>query len=325
MLSMLNLPREARILDNGLKLGKLLRHLLHLVELLLVLDHHDVAPRVLGHVPAHHRAHALATCVPSLPGGVRAVGGVDPGCQAPGHHPGHGADVPLGGVEAKDVDGVERLEAELDKSFGHRLDLLQVLGVGPLNPLVIPLHSHGDTIGISFHCVIQHRPHLKIVLVSRNRKKFNSNAVTYITWQMFTHRYWLLLAQGVLVRKPDLHGAVGPGGAQTVGGQDPVRPDPVAPAALGHQPVPAVLQGGGAQGVAVQQRRPPAPFHQNVAQPCSRHHVWRMEEPRSLLVLCLYRSAVTLCNEGSSSYVCTQGFQLYPTRHTRHTATRSAV
>ena len=47
-------PGEARVLDDGLKLGQLVLNLLDLGQLLLVLDHHDVAARVLGHVPEYH-------------------------------------------------------------------------------------------------------------------------------------------------------------------------------------------------------------------------------------------------------------------------------
>ena len=68
--------------------------------------------------------------------------------------------VGLGGVEAHDVDRVIRLEPELDEGLGHRLDVLEVLGVGPLDPLVVPLHSHRQTFGIPLHCVVQHGPDL---------------------------------------------------------------------------------------------------------------------------------------------------------------------
>ena len=49
----------------------------------------------------------------ALPGGVRTVGGVDAGGETPCHDTGHRADVPLGRVEAQDVDGVERLQTKL--------------------------------------------------------------------------------------------------------------------------------------------------------------------------------------------------------------------
>ena len=62
--------------------------------------------------------------------------------------------MPLGSVEAEDVDGVVRLEAELDEGLGHGLDVLQVLGVGPLHPLVVPFHSHSNSIGVSVDSVV---------------------------------------------------------------------------------------------------------------------------------------------------------------------------
>ena len=118
---------------------------LHLRQLLLVLHHHDVAPAVLRHVP----------------GGVGTVGGVDPGTQTSGYNGGHSADVPLRSVEPQDVDGVEGLETKSDEGLGDGLDVIQVLSIGPLDPLVIPLHSHGNSIGISLGRVVEHRPDLK--------------------------------------------------------------------------------------------------------------------------------------------------------------------
>ena len=40
------------------------------------------------------------------------------------------------------------------------------------------------------------------------------------------------MAERVLVTESDLHGSIRPGGAQTVGGEDAVRPHSVPPGAL---------------------------------------------------------------------------------------------
>ena len=95
-----------------------------------------------------------------IPGSVGTVGGVDTRGEASSDNSGHCTNVPLGSVEAEDVDGVEGLETKLDEGLGHGLDVVQVLSIGPLDPLVVPLHSHGDSIRIPGHSVVQHRPYL---------------------------------------------------------------------------------------------------------------------------------------------------------------------
>ena len=67
----------------------------------------------------------------------------------------------------------------------------------------------------------------------------NSGAVTL--GLKITYRDGFLLAERVFVTEPDLHGAIRPGGAQTVAGQDAVWAHSVPPGALalaGHPPPP---------------------------------------------------------------------------------------
>ena len=74
----------------------------------------------------------------------------------------------------------------------------------------------------------------------------------------------------MLVTEPDLHRTVGPGGAEAVGGKNPVRTHSVSSAGLvltrGHQPVPAVLGRG-----AVTEDHWPLDQEPRT-QPRSRHH-----------------------------------------------------
>ena len=80
----------------------------------------------------------------------------------------------------------------------------------------------------------------------------------------------------MLVTEPDLHGAVRPGGAQAVGGEDAVGPDSVPPGALiGHHP-----PGGGAVeqsrslGPDLEQgeRAPRPPLDQDLGETRGTHH-----------------------------------------------------
>ena len=91
-----------------------------------------------------------------------------------------------------------------------------------------------------------------------------------------THGNGFLLAERVLVTEPDLHGAIRPGGAQAVGGEDAVGPDSVPPGALiGHPP-----PGGGAVeqsrslGPDLEQgeRAPRPPLDQDLGETRGTHH-----------------------------------------------------
>ena len=46
--------------------------------------------------------------------------------------------MPFWCIEAKDVDGVKGLESQLDEGLGHGLHIVQVLRIGPFDPLIIP-------------------------------------------------------------------------------------------------------------------------------------------------------------------------------------------